>query len=77
MMTDTAYYARRYIEKDMTVVPIPTGRKGPVLPNWQKLRVGREELSRFFPDGKENIGIVLGMSSNGLADVASRRKFET
>jgi len=62
-------YAQRYIERGMTVVPIPHKRKSPVLPRWQNLRIKVDDIPRYFNGRSQNIGISLGEPSSGLVDV--------
>lgn len=61
-------WARKYIFSGYSVVPIPSGQKGPVLPDWLNLRFGAEQVPQHFT-GDSNIGILLGPSSHNLIDV--------
>src|SRR5215213_692428 len=65
----TQEYVRRYLDRGLTVVPIPAGKKGPVLTNWHNLRIPPEDIHRYFNGKPQNIGILLGESSGGLVDV--------
>jgi hypothetical protein len=65
----TQEYARRYLDRGLTVVPIPAGKKGPVLTNWHNLRIPPEDIHRYFNGKPQNIGILLGEPSGGLVDV--------
>ncbi len=60
--------AKRYTERGWRVVPMPSGRKGPVIEEWQLLRLTEEELPQHFSNG-ENIGVLTGEPSGGLVDV--------
>jgi len=62
-------YAQGYIERGMTVVPIPHKRKSPVQPRWQNLRIKVEDIPSYFNGRSQNIGISLGEPSSGLVDV--------
>lgn len=66
MSLDTA---RDYVNRGWAVVPIPQGKKGPTLPDWQKLRATEADLPRLFGGGPRNVGVILGDASNGLVDV--------
>lgn len=61
-------WARKYIFSGYSVVPIPSGQKGPVLPDWLNLRLGLEQVPQHFT-GDSNIGIILGPASHNLIDV--------
>src|SRR4051812_29682853 len=60
--------ARLYIGRGWCVMPIPADRKGPTAPGWQNLRVGLEDVARYFADGG-NVGVILGPASGELVDV--------
>jgi hypothetical protein len=62
-------YAKGYVKRNMAIVPIPAERKSPVLPGWQNLRIGLEEIPRYFNGKPQNIGVLLGEPSGGLVDV--------
>lgn len=49
-------------------VPIPSGRKGPSLSNWQNLRIEPDRIPDWF-NGTGNIGLILGEPSGWLVDV--------
>lgn len=58
--------ARRYVSRGFLVVPIPSGRNRPLQSKWQDLRLGEDELPKYFgPEG--NVGLLLLPS--GLVDV--------
>lgn len=56
--------ARTYLQRGWAPVPVPTGRKGPNLPGWQRTTYGAEDFS-----DTDNIGLKPGQPSNGLVDV--------
>ena len=49
-------------------VPVPHGSKGPLIPGWQKLRIGAGDAGRHFA-GDANIGVLLGEPSGWIVDV--------
>lgn len=50
-------------------IPVPYGQKGPTLSGWQKLRVTKEQLAGVFPNGKLNVGGLLGTDSRNTIDL--------
>lgn len=68
MSPDVLDAARDYLTRSWSVVPIPLGKKAPVVKSWQKLRLKDEQLDEYF--GFDcNIGVLLGEASNGLIDI--------
>ncbi len=67
-MSKTLDTALDYIGRGWAPVPIPPRKKGPVLSDWDKLHIDKENASTHFSGG-ENIGVRLGPISNGLTDV--------
>ena len=65
----TREYAKNYLDKNLAVIPIPAGKKGPVLRDWQNLRIQPEDIPQYFNGHPQNIGILLGEPSGGLIDV--------
>lgn len=59
--------ARSYVQRGLFVVPVPFREKGPKIKGWQNLRLGEEDLKRYF-SGEQNIGLILGTPYN-LTDV--------
>jgi predicted P-loop ATPase len=52
------------------VIPLPPGRKKPPPTGWPDLRLGDDDLPRYFSDpDPSNLAIALGESSGGLVDV--------
>jgi len=64
----TADAAARYIERGLTVVPVPPRSKNPGRSGWERLRITLEEVPRYFDNG-QNIGIHLGEPSGWRVDV--------
>jgi hypothetical protein len=60
--------ARISLRKGRWVVPVPAGRKGPVLDDWPELRLTEGELERSFV-GDSNIGWITGAPSGDLVDI--------
>ena len=60
--------AARYIQRGLTVVPVPPGSKNPQRPGWERLRISLEEVPRYFDDS-QNIGIHVGKPSGWRVDV--------
>ncbi len=65
---DVLAAAQDYLRRGWGVVPMPSGTKKPVLPEWQNLRLNEVELATHFVDGS-NVGILTGEPSGGLVDV--------
>lgn len=63
-MTTVIEAARDYLARGWQIVPIPVGRKGPIVQGWQCRQWQPED---FEPDS--NIGIILGPRSGDLVDV--------
>ena len=61
----TRKYAKNYLDKNLAVIPIPTGKKGPVLLDWQNLRIQSDDIPQYFNGKPENIGLLLGEPSGG------------
>lgn len=53
-----------YIRRGWAVVPIPPGRKGPCIPEWEK----RQFAAADFAAG-DNVGVKQGVASGGIVDV--------
>jgi hypothetical protein len=60
--------AARYIQRGLTVVPVPPGSKNPQRPGWERLRISLEDVPRYFDDS-QNIGIHVGAPSGWRVDV--------
>jgi hypothetical protein len=64
-----AALATYYIERGITVIPVPLRTKRPVLDGWPSMRITLETLRTYFGDTPTNIGILLGEASRGLIDI--------
>jgi DNA-binding transcriptional ArsR family regulator len=62
-------YAEGYVRRGLAVVPIPEGRKRPVIPAWQTMRLCLEDLDDHFNGRPQNVGILLGEPSGWVVDV--------
>jgi len=65
----TRRFAEGYTQRGFAVVPIPGGRKRPVISSWQELRIRSEELNEYFNGHPQNVGILLGEPSGWVVDV--------
>jgi Protein of unknown function (DUF3987)/Bifunctional DNA primase/polymerase, N-terminal len=62
--------ARRYTVADnWRVIPVPYGKKAPILDGWQNLRLTETDLPQHFNGRAQNIGVLNGAPSGGLTDV--------
>jgi RecA-family ATPase len=61
--------ALNYIARGWNPVPIPYRTKAPSGSAWQTRQIDATAAPRFFNGAPQNIGIVLGPSSNGLTDI--------
>ena len=69
--TATQYASARnaaadYLQRGMAPIPIPYGSKSPVITGWIDYRLNSPE---DFPNGRSNIGVILGQASGGLVCV--------
>src|SRR5215213_11272820 len=64
----SAEAAKNYIERGWAPVPIPRGKKGPKLKNWERLRLTVEDIPKYFTNG-QNVGIINGEASGWLVTV--------
>jgi hypothetical protein len=64
----TRAIVRSYLGRGFAPIPVPHGKKRPVLKEWEKLRVQPADVDAQFSDD-DNIGILNGTPSGGLADV--------
>lgn len=60
--------AWEYLRRGWQPIPIPAGQKGPVLKEWQHLRLTARQIPRAFTLAG-NLGLLLGEPSHGLVDV--------
>ena len=62
--------ARAYTRRGWRVVPVRRGEKGVTLARWTELRLGEDDLPRWFRGAAaHNVGILTGTPSGGLVDV--------
>ena len=71
MKTPSLDIALAYIAQGFAPVPIAYREKKPLpsLREWQTLRIGAEDATRYFNGADQNIGVILGEASRGLVDV--------
>ncbi len=59
--------AQAYVRAGISVIPVPSGKKIPVLKGWPKLRLKEADLPEHFNGKPVNMGALLGIG--GLADL--------
>src|SRR4051794_33629514 len=64
----TTDIARSFIQRGWSPVPVRFKTKKPTCDAWQKLRITEADADRYFNGAKLNIGVVLGLASDGLCD---------
>ncbi len=57
-----------YIDRGWSPIPIPHCQKGPLIDAWQDLRINAETAAAYFNGARQNVGVILGPASGGLAD---------
>ncbi len=62
-------YAEKYLRRGWQPLPIPHRAKYPALDEWEKLILTKTDLPNYFNGKPQNIGILLGVKSNGLTDI--------
>lgn len=60
--------ARRYLERGYLPVPVAPRDKNALLKDWPSLRLGPDDLRKWF-GGNNNLGLILGEPSGWLVDV--------
>lgn len=60
--------ARQWCRRGCHPIPVPYRQKGPILKNWQQLRLRESDLPQHFNGARSNVGVLLG-EPTGLADV--------
>ncbi|MBC7855410.1 MAG: DUF3987 domain-containing protein, partial [Pirellulaceae bacterium] len=65
---DTIAIARQYRARGWRPIPVPYRQKGPIIDQWQNLRIEVETLPKYFV-GRCNVGVLTGEPSSGLIDV--------
>lgn len=71
MTTEEMWELRELLGMDVVLVPIPAGKKGPRIKNWQKLTVevmDRDAHLRSL-ENHANTGVILGRASGGLCSI--------
>ena len=62
--------AAEYIKRGWSPIPVKFMGEEPTPPDWQKLRIGVNDIDHWFPaDQPQNIGVILGDPSNDLVVV--------
>jgi hypothetical protein len=61
--------AKKYVSREWSVIPIPFRSKNPSLKGWQNLEISEAGLPNYFNGKPQNIGVLLGVKSNGLTDI--------
>lgn len=61
--------AQDYLRRGWAPLPVPFASKAPVLKDWPNLRLTEDVLPDYFTGRRQNIGVILGAASAGLADV--------
>jgi putative DNA primase/helicase len=60
--------AQQYIENGWAIIPVPFGKKTPVLNEWQKRTITVDDVPRYWSNG-QNIGVLTGEPSKWLVDI--------
>jgi len=58
-----------YVARGLAPIPVPHRQKGPLIDNWQDLRITAETAPAYFNGTKQNLGVILGKASGGLTDI--------
>jgi putative DNA primase/helicase len=67
---DIVSYLRALLGNDVVLLPIPSGRKGPVEEGWQATTIARMSDQNYLERlARGNIGILLGVASGGLCTI--------
>lgn len=61
--------ALSYVSNGFLPIPVPLGTKAPKLANWPELRIDASNVTDYFADFEQNLGILLGVGDNVIADV--------
>jgi hypothetical protein len=64
-MTPPIDDARTWLARGFAPIPIPHGRKGPVLDGWTELRIDEDTLREHFNGQPQNVGVLQGAHSDG------------
>ena len=68
-MTTVLDIALDDIARGWSPIPIPYCKKNPGRNGWQHLRITAADAASYFNGALQNIGVLLGEASNGLADI--------
>jgi hypothetical protein len=68
-MNSSLEVARSYHARGWMPLPIAHQSKNPNRTGWQRFSIKQDELPQFFNGKPQNIGVLLGKPSGGLADV--------
>jgi Bifunctional DNA primase/polymerase, N-terminal len=66
---DALAIARDALARGVMPLPVPLGKKNPVIDKWQHLTITNENVETFFNGAGMNVGARMGAKSGGLADV--------
>lgn len=62
--------ARELMSLGLSIIPVPYKQKGPIIPNWQHVRVTDSNFDKYFSSRKQtNVGVLLGEPSGNLVDI--------
>jgi hypothetical protein len=61
--------AKAYVARGWNPLPLPFKSKVPADKGWSERVIHETDLPKYFNGGQQNIGVVLGPSSNNLTDV--------
>jgi hypothetical protein len=68
-MTNALQAAHDYVARNWNPLPLPFKSKKPQGSSWQKRIIREPDIAKYFNGKEQNVGVVLGPSSNGLTDV--------
>jgi Protein of unknown function (DUF3987)/Bifunctional DNA primase/polymerase, N-terminal len=68
-MTALLQVAKNYVARGWNPLPLPFKSKVPIDEGWPERVIGEADLPKYFNGQPQNIGVVLGPTSNDLTDV--------
>jgi hypothetical protein len=68
-MSSALQAAQAYVARGWNPLPLPFKSKKPTDEGWQKRVIREPDIPKYFNGKPQNVGVVLGPSSNGLTDV--------
>jgi hypothetical protein len=68
-MLTTLEIAVKYQKRGWQPVPIPYRSKYPSLKEWEQIKTTEVDLPNYFNGKPQNIGVLLGVKSNGVTDI--------